>query len=56
MERTIKKGNGSTVFKLYEIDLMKNDSFKEIESLRKEIHDTPEGEMALQLFFLKKET
>jgi len=31
MERTIKKGASSTVFKLYEIDLMQNDCFKEIE-------------------------
>jgi len=56
MERTIKKGASSTVFKLYEIDLMQNDCFKEIEELRVEIPDTPDGEMALQLFFLKKET
>lgn len=53
MERDL--ANAESVFKLYKIDLDNQDTFTEIEELRKTIPDT-DNQMALQMFIVQRET
>lgn len=53
MERDLAKSE--SVFKLYKIDLDNQDTFTEVEALRKTIPDT-NNQMALQMFIIQRET
>ena len=53
MERDLAKAE--SVFKLYKIDLDNQDTFTEVEALRKTIPDT-NNQMALQMFIIQRET